>query len=272
LANRSTELTLSAQRIDLIRDELKDVIEHTSQDHIFHDVEKSLFLVKDLQKSRMYGAAINILKKNLEVLDARIARHDSFDIKEMNRLLIECNAQLAHCYYQVMDHRLSIDYARAALNLDSKNTQAIYYLGSGLNKSGDILGGYSVLKEIKRFGIPAGHDEYLTMIESEIMKFEKKIEEGARKGEMGLISPVLQDLQLATAGKVDKKQPETSALANIGVFAGTSGLAGAVSWMLSKDHFKLSERKAIAYSVGVGALVGTVSLGLMAHFRGKTAK
>jgi len=269
LGNRSTEMTLSSQRIDLIKEELKEVIDQSSRDPIFHEIEKNLYRAKELEKSRMYGAAINLLKKNLEILDARIARHDmTFDVREMNSLLINCNAELAQCYHQVIDYRLSMQYARAALNLDSKNTQAIYYLGAAQNKTGDFLGGYNTLKEIKRLGLPAGHDDYLILIESEILKFEKKVEDGAKKAEMGMITPVFKDLPKTTRTPMEDKQDSASlALSNIGVFVGTSSLAGAASWMLSKNHFKLSEKKTFMYSVGIGALIGTASLALLGHFR-----
>ena len=262
-------MTLSSQRIDLIKEELKEVIDQSSRDPIFHEVEKNLYRCKELEKSRMYGAAINLLKKNLEILDARIARHDmAFDVHEMNNLLINCNAELAQCYYAVIDYRRSMQYARAALNLDSKNTQAIYYLGAGQNKTGDFLGGYNTLKEIKRLGLPADHDDYLILIESEIQKFEKKVEDGAKKAELGMISPVFKDLPKATRTPMEDKQDSASlALSNIGMFVGTTSLGTAASWVLCKNKFKLSEKKTLMYSLGLGALVGTATLALLGHFR-----
>lgn len=241
---------------------------------MFYEIERNLHRVKELERSRMYGAAINLLKKSLETLDARIARHDTnFDIREMNRLLIQCNAELAQCYYQVIDFRLSMQYARAALNLDPKNTQSIYYLGAGQNKTGDFLGGYNTLKEIKRFGLPADNDEYLILIESEIQKFEKKVEDGAKKAELGMVSPLVRDLPKSSRTPMEDKQDDASvALSNIGMFVGTGSLAGAASWMLSKNHFKLSEKKTFLYSLGIGALVGTASLAILGHFRKSSNK
>ena len=272
--NQSADLTLSSQRIDLIKEELNTIL-NSPKDSLFKQIDKNFQNIKDLERSQMYGAAINILKKSLDMLDARIAKHESFNIDQMNNYLIKINNELAHCYAQVSEFRESVGYARATLNLDSGNVKAIYYLGTGLNKIGDPLGGYNTLKDVRRLTPPTDEHEYFTMINIELQKFERKMEEGSRK-QLQLESSLVKEIPLTKLPPGLTPQPKktpsgkesgSSALSNIGIFAGTAGVSGAASWFISKDYLNLSEKKSLMYSLGIGALVGGISLAIFGSFK-----
>lgn len=268
-----SDLTLSAGRIDLIKEELNTIL-NSPKDTLFKEIDRNFERVNGLERSEMYGAAINILKKSLDMLDSRLFKHEGLDINQMNQYLIRCNNELAHCYAKVNEFKTSVEYARAALKFDSGNVKAIYYLGTGLNKIGDPFGGYETLKDVRRLTPPTDETEYFTLINIELDKFEKRLEEGAKK-QLQIESPLIQDFastkttpeQFLKKKVPLKKGTEPSVFSNIAIFAGTAGVSGAASWFVSKDYLKITEKKSLMYSLGIGALIGGISLALFGNFK-----
>ena len=271
----STDLTLTTHRIDLIREEIKGEFRSatpkpSTKSKAMQEAEKNLVVVQGLEKNKMYGAAINLLKRSLDSLDAQLANHYSIDIEEVNKLLIECNIHLAYCFCQIHEPRLSVEHSRAALNLDSRNIKAMYILGTSLMKSGDQLGGYSVLKEAKLVSAPGLDDEdYLKLIDIELKRYESRANKGVHTPEPRMLLPALGTPIEATPVDTEgaKKEIKSSMYSNLGYFITTAASSGVASWFISKNYLNYSEKKSLAVSIGVGALVGGMSLAILAHAR-----
>src|SRR4051794_37005607 len=112
-ATESVEKVLGDRCAFLIKDVFKGC-----KDEVLLEIEKNLCIVKGLEKSNMYGAAINVLKKSIDILTTRYAKSHHFQNEVMNKYLIRCNTDLAYCYIQVNEFRLAIEYARTALSIN----------------------------------------------------------------------------------------------------------------------------------------------------------
>lgn len=248
--NQSTDLTLSAQRIDLIKEELREAQNQIiERDPLFRAVETDLKNVIGLEKLHLYGDAIKVLKKSLETLDARFINYQDFDISEMNKLLYECNVHLAYCYNQIHEFRYTIDHARAARQFNPNSTKALYLLGGALIKTGNFVEGYKILRESRRIPILPNADVYQNLVDMELKRHERRAQEVLKLEEDGTIG-------------VNKDPSPVSA---VGCFLGTAVASGALSWLLLRNKFEFSESKSWAYSIGAGTIIGGLSLLLMGH-------
>lgn len=218
-------------------------------------------------------------------------------LPQVNSIIMECTTQIAKCYAEMHDYTQCSKYASMVLERDPQNLRALYFLGKSQAVQEQYKEALDTLSNAKN--VKSSLDvEYLDKITKEVQKVEailnrsagqnnsnlqkqwKNIgfddtdedEEGKEKDPFGELEDNQKKLNVTDAGKEDggvddeegkkdeNKKEDGDEMSQAGYFLGSVISTSAISMAVTKYFFKVPLRKSFTASIGMGILVGGVSL------------
>lgn len=201
----------------------------------------------------------------------------------------ECTLETADCYNQLNEFNQSIRYARILLKTHPENIRAIYLLGIGHVRIGDLDEAHSILKESKNLSSSSSADTlYVNLIDKELEKLDQIAESKNKTPRASSFVEESQSLLVRNpTGSVDEvpeekpeeqKEKKTGDSKSSGTeyFLGSLVSTSALGFVVAKYLLKFPTRKGLIASLVVGAVVGGASLivhsALGKNDKGKTNK
>jgi hypothetical protein len=201
-------------------------------------------------------------------------------LNEINQSIKAATIELSDCYNQTNDFNQSIKYARLVLKHDAHNTRAVYLLGIGLIRIGDLTEAHTLLRESKTYPVGSTDTLYGNLIDKELEKLEQIAEskKTPRANSSEEYQPVLArnpagSVDEVPEEKLEQGQEEGSSerKAKGGsaaeYFLGSLISTSALSFAVAKYLFKFPTKKGVLSALIVGAVVGGVSLVVQSAIR-----
>lgn len=197
---------------------------------------------------------------------------DQAVLTEVNQRIRACTIELADCYNQTNNFEQSIKYARAVLNHDVHNIRAVYLLGIGLIRIGDLDEAHSLLREAKNFPVSSVDTLYSNLIDKELEKLDQIAESKSKTPRASSAEEHQPLLNRNVTGSVDEvpeekleqgqeeSQRKTKGSSAAEYFLGSLISTSALSFAVAKYLFKFPTKKGVVSALVVGAVVGGVSL------------
>lgn len=229
--------------------------------------EEHIRSAKALEEQGKYGEAVNLLHSSKDLLNPDFFQgSDQAILEEVNKQILDCTLEIATCYDQLSDFNQSVKYAQAILKTSPGNIQAIYILGIGLVRRGDLEEARVVLKEAKESGA-SGDNKYLALVNKELEKLDQIAESRTK---VQKVSPLEEDLVVNREGSVHEKPQEVpeenkenktnKGGASTEYFLGSLVSSSVLSFVIAKYILKFPTQRGIITSLVIGAVAGGVSL------------
>lgn len=248
------------------------VVEHhvITHNERLRRAEEHIKSAKVLEEQGKHGEAVNLLQSAKDLLNPDFFQgSEQAILEEVNRQILDCTLEIATCYDHLSDFNQSVKYARAILKTSPGNIQAIYLLGIGLIRRGEMEEARVVLKEGKESG-SSEDNKYLALINKELEKLDQIAESRTKVHQA---SPFEEDLVVNRQGSVtEKKQEKTEETekkdkkesaggsSSTEYFLGSLVSSSVLSFVIAKYLLKFPTQRGIITSLVVGAVAGGVSL------------
>lgn len=258
--------------------EISEKPETLSQEERLRRADDDVNKAKNLKTQNRPDEALILLQTARELLNPDHFSKEQTVLNQVNQRIMECTLETADCYNQLNDFPQSIKYAKAIRKSNPENIRAIYLLGIGLVRVGELEAAHTILRESKLIAIPSSETLYANLIDKELEKLDQ-IAESRTQFKKTSSEEEAQSLLIHKPGSVDEKpveeKPELSPekKANKDVkpsassgasaaeyFLGSLVSSGAISFVIAKYLFKFPTKKGVIASLVIGAVVGGVSL------------
>jgi len=229
---------------------------------------------KGLKEDGKPEEAIATLLSAIQSLNPEgFSSQDQAVLTEVNQRIRACTIELADCYNLTNNFEQSIKYARAVLNNDVHNIRAVYLLGIGLIRIGDLDEAHSLLRESKNFPVASVDTLYSNLIDKELEKLDQIAESKSKTPRATSAEEYQPLLNRNATGSVDEvpeekleqgqeegSQRKTKGSSAAEYFLGSLISTSALSFAVAKYLFKFPTKKGVLSAIVVGAVVGGVSL------------
>lgn len=218
--------------------------------------------------------AIVILLNTIQGLNPEsFHTQDQTVLNEINQSIKAATLELSDCYNHTNDFNQSIKYARLVLKHDAHNTRAIYLLGIGLIRIGDLTEAHTLLRESKSFPVGSTDTLYGNLIDKELEKLDQIAESKSKtprasafeenqsvlaRNQTGSVDEVPEEK--VEQGQEESREGKAKGGSAAEYFLGSLISTSALSFAVAKYLFKFPTKKGVLSALVVGAVVGGVSL------------
>lgn len=237
--------------------------------------EEQIKQAKALKDEGKAEEAITLLLNTIQGLNPEsFHTQEQTILNEINQSIKAATIELSDCYNQTNDFNQSIKYARLVLKHDAHNTRAVYLLGIGLIRIGDLTEAHTLLREAKNFPVGSTDTLFGDLIDKELEKLDQIAESKSKtpransseeyqsvlaRNQTGSVDEVPEEKaeQGQEEGSSERKAKGGSAAE---YFLGSLISTSALSFAVAKYLFKFPTKKGVLSALVVGAVVGGVSL------------
>jgi len=205
--------------------------------------------------------ALSLFLSALDTINPDYFKDEKDHLPKVNQKIIDCSLEVAGCHVSQNNFTQSTKYAQTVLKSDPHNLRAIYYLGVSYSGTGKNPEALEVLKQSKNLK-NAKDVEYLEKIQREIEKLEAKDsqdkEVAKSQNELKTISEPKRNEETKRDDKEEKKQSDD--MSAPGYFIGSVVSTSIISLLATKYLFKMPLKQGLMTSLGIGVVIGGVSL------------